>query len=89
MRMIIKCIWLRLREKNMLRDFLLLENYFGEPDSIQAIDDVVKHYGFEKVRDALHAGHLSVRTVFLAPGRGRTLCRLSESGRKAAQDQTV
>lgn len=78
----------------MLRDFLLLENYFGEPDSIQAIEDVVKHYGIEKVRDALRAGHLNVRTVFLAPGRGRALCRLSEAGRKAAQtpgaqDQTV
>ncbi len=78
----------------MLRDFLLLENYFGEPDSIQAIEDVVNHYGLEKVREAVRSGHLSIRTVFLAPGRGRTLCRLSESGRKAAQtpaahDQTV
>lgn len=78
----------------MLSDFLLLENYFGEPDSVQAIEDVVKHYGIENVREAVRSGHLSIRTVFLAPGRGRTLCRLSETGRKvaqapAAQDQTV
>lgn len=68
----------------MLRDFLLLENYFGEPASVQAVEDLVKQYGLEKVRDALRAGHLNVRAVMLAPGRGRALCRLSESGRKAA-----
>ncbi len=72
----------------MLRDFWLVETYFGETDAAQYVEEVVRRYGSEKVGAALKAGHLSVRTVFLRPGEGRALCTLSESGRKAVQTST-
>lgn len=71
----------------MLRDFWLLETYFGETDAAQDVEAVVRRYGPERFKDALLAAHIRIRTVFLGPQKGRALCRLSEAGRRAAQAQ--
>lgn len=73
-----------MRRKTMLRDFLLLESYFGEPDSIQAIEDTVRRYGPDTVREAVEAGHLKIRALLLRTGGGPIVCGLSESGRRKA-----
>ncbi|MBK9585789.1 MAG: hypothetical protein KA099_06535 [Alphaproteobacteria bacterium] len=68
----------------MLRDFWLLETYFGPTDAAQTVEEVIKRYGAERFRNALQAGHITLRSVFLRPDGGRTLCALSEKGREAA-----
>ena len=72
-------------EGSMLRDFWLLETYFGETDAAQDVEDVLRRYGVEPVKKALQAGHLKIHTVFVQPGPGRAFCCLSEGGRRAAQ----
>ncbi len=67
----------------MLRDFWLLETYFGPTDAAQTVEEVIKRYGAERFRNALQAGHITLRSVFLRPDGGRTLCALSEKGRQA------
>ncbi|MBK6896484.1 MAG: hypothetical protein IPH06_07840 [Alphaproteobacteria bacterium] len=69
----------------MLRDFWLLETYFGPTDAAQTVEEVVKRYGAERFRDALQAGHITLRSVFLQPHGGRTLCALSEKGRQTVK----
>lgn len=73
----------------MLRDFLLLEHYFGHPDSLQPMEDVVTRYGAQTVREAINAGHLILRSAFLKPEGGSFFCALSESGRKKALTENV
>jgi hypothetical protein len=72
----------------MIRDFWLLETYFGPTDAAQTVEEVIKRYGAERFRDALQAGHITIRSVFLQQGGGRTLCTLSEKGREAVRTRT-
>lgn len=69
----------------MLRDFWLLETYFGQTDAAQEVEEVVSRYGAECFGAALQAGHILIRPVFLRPGEGRALCALTEKGRQAVK----
>ncbi len=73
----------------MLRDFLLLELYYGSVDSAQYLEDVVHRYGKESLEKARVCGDVVMRKMLLGPDRGRMVCWLSELGRdKATQFMT-
>jgi len=68
----------------MLHDFLLLELYFGPPESAQYFEDTLRKYGRNALERAVKDGLIALRRVQLGPDSGRVLCSLSPKGRRAA-----
>lgn len=68
----------------MLEDFLSLETVFGRGQAALFFDELVGVYGGEKLAQALEQGYLLHRKICIGPDCGRSLCYLSEEGRRAA-----
>lgn len=68
----------------MIHDFLLLEMYYGQTDSAQYIEEIVKRHGAEKLEKAKACGHIITKKMPFGPDKGRIMCWLSEQGRAKA-----
>lgn len=68
----------------MLQDFLTLESFYGLGGGALFMDEVMQHYGVDRVRCAVESGFLLQRVICVGPDCGRCLCWLSEEGRRVA-----
>jgi hypothetical protein len=68
----------------MLYDFLLLEIYYGAPDTARFYEELSQRYGGAVVAGALGAGYVACRRVLIGPDRGRLLVWLTDKGRHLA-----
>lgn len=73
----------------MLSDFLALELYYEQPETIQFFEDLSKRYGTAPLKKAIAAGHLVHRTIKCGPNSGKIAFWLSEKGRQKALENTI
>ena len=73
----------------MLTDFLALELYYEQPETIQFFEDLSRRYGIVPIRKALAAGDILHRTIKCGDNSGKTIFWLSEKGRQKAIESSL
>jgi len=73
----------------MLSDFLALELYFEQPETIQFFEDLSKRYGTAPLKKALRAGYLMHCTIKCGKNSGKIALWLSEKGRQKALENAM
>lgn len=63
----------------MLQDFLWLEEYYGEGEGAQRLDEMLLKYGSDQVMAALQSEDLVLRVNMMAKG---IYCALSDGARE-------
>ncbi len=64
----------------MINDFLALEQVFSEPETARKLEDVIRQYGEEHVKEAFKKGLLKMNK--LACKDGHIYCWLSQKARR-------
>tara|TARA_B100001093_G_C26393177_1_gene827997 strand:- start:377 stop:616 length:240 start_codon:yes stop_codon:yes gene_type:complete len=68
--------------KDLMNDFLNLENYFNRDECALFVEDLEKQYGPDMISSALEQGILEQRLINIGPDYGRILCTLSTQARR-------
>jgi hypothetical protein len=71
----------------LLHDLFVLQNYYGETQSIMYEDDLIRLYGQDDVQSAIQEGLIDHGWIPCASGRKRCVCRLSDKGQSQIQAQ--
>ena len=73
----------------ILSDFLTLESYFSNEESVHFFEEVSHRYGIKPIEKCIAAGELICKKIHIGPDKGRHMLFLSEKGRLKAMERQM
>lgn len=68
----------------MISELVMIEQYFGRLEAVMTLEDLIRTYGPDKVKDALAEDRLELRATF-----SQVYGRLTDKGRNSLDDAPV